>query len=65
MRRFAFGVLVCLTAFVVCGCAGTGSSDSVRTFSQKDAGNIAATDSLGASLWQQRGVQTAFVPGEN
>lgn len=63
MRRIALA-LACLTALLLSACAG-GGDDSIRTYSQKDAGNIAASDSLGAGLWQHTGVQTAFVPDDN
>jgi hypothetical protein len=63
MRRIALA-LACLTALLLSACAGGGSDDSIRTYSQKDAGNIAASDSLGSGLWQHTGVQTAFVPEE-
>lgn len=62
--RLAFGLLVSLTLGVLVGCSSAPQPDGVYTFSQRDAGNIAASDSVGASLCQQSGVQTAFVPDD-
>jgi hypothetical protein len=63
MRRIALA-LACLTALALSACSGGGDTESIRTYSQKDAGNIAASDSLGSGLWQHTGVQTAFVADE-
>ena len=63
-RQLVLGIAVCLSVLVLAGCSG-GGSDSIYTYNQKAAGNIAASDSLGASLSQHNGVQTAFVPDEN
>jgi hypothetical protein len=62
--RLALGLLVCLTLGVLVGCSSAPEPDGIYTFSQRDAGNIAASDSVGASLCQQNGVQTAFVPDD-
>jgi hypothetical protein len=65
MRRIALALLACLTLTSVCGCATGGYEQTTYVYSQKEAGNIAASDSLGMGLSQHNGVQTAFVPDEN
>jgi hypothetical protein len=65
MRRLTLGLIACLTALAISGCASRGGADTTYTYNQKQAGNIAASDSLGAGLCQHNGVQTAFVADEN
>jgi hypothetical protein len=66
MRRLTLGLIVCLTALAITGCASRGvGGEATYTYNQKQAGNIAASDSLGAGLCQHTGVQTAFVPDDN
>lgn len=62
MRRTLTLAAVFSALFVCLGCAS--SSRHVYTYQRHQAGNVAASDSVGASLFQQPNVQTAFVPGE-
>jgi hypothetical protein len=64
MRRLTLGLLACLAALSIAGCS-SGGMEATYTYNQREAGNIAASDSLGAGLCQHNGVQTAFVPDQN
>ena len=64
MRR-----LLCLASFSAVVLLGVGCSSSresrssgVATYTQAQAGNIAASDALGFNLTVNQRVQTAFVP---
>jgi hypothetical protein len=64
-RRLTLSLFACLSVLAVAGCSSGSYSEPIYTYSQKSAGNIAASDSLGAGLSQHNGVQTAFVPDDN
>jgi hypothetical protein len=62
MRRFLTLASVTAALFVCFGCSSSGSRSYV--YSRHQAGNVAASDGIGAALFQQPNVQTAFVPTE-
>ncbi|HYE63422.1 MAG TPA: hypothetical protein VD997_15630 [Phycisphaerales bacterium] len=62
MRRILTLASVFAALFVCLGCSSSGGR--VYTFQRHQAGNVTASDGIGASLFQQPNVQTAFVPGE-
>jgi hypothetical protein len=64
-RRLILSLFACLGVLTVAGCSSGSYSEPIYTYSQKTAGNIAASDALGAGLSQHDGVQTAFVPDDN
>ena len=63
-RRLTLTLFACMSVLGLAACS-SGPSEPIYTYSQKTAGNIAASDSLGAGLSQHNGVQTAFVPDDN
>jgi hypothetical protein len=62
MRRILTLASVVAALFVCVGCSSLASHS--YTFNRHQAGNIAASDSVGAALFQQPNVQTAFVPAD-
>ena len=61
-RRLCFLSLLTATLFAA-GCSSNKVA-SVYTFSQRDGGNVAASDAVGSGMSLQGGVQTAWIPEE-
>lgn len=62
MRRFLTLASATAALFVCIGCSSSGGRSYV--FSRHQAGNVTASDSIGASLFQRTAVKTAVAPTE-